>query len=89
MKLVLKIEANGYCADLGKNCSTCFITEVGAKNLRLVLGKALYSVEVQGYMFNTSDVYNKAIESYSTTTIKHIFQKVYSDSNVSVSIKLA
>lgn len=88
MNLVLKIEANGDCADLGTNCSTCFITEVDAENLRLVLGKALYSVEIQGYMFNTSDVYNKAIESYLTTKIKHIFQKVYSDSNVSVSIKL-
>ena len=89
MTLSLKIEAKGSIASLGDCCCTSFTTEVLKDNFKDILGKALYSVESQGYAFNTSEVYNDAVCNYEGLDLRHQFQRIYSSDILVVSVKIA
>lgn len=49
MNLAIKIEATGNLQGLSTDCDTAFTAVVSEDAFKDVLGKALYSVESQGY----------------------------------------
>lgn len=89
MNLAIKIEASGSLQGLGTFCSTAFTVEVSEEDFKDVLGKALYSVETQGYDFITSDVYDEAVKSFEELSLRRQFQKIYVSAQVNVSVKIA
>ena len=86
--LAIKIEANGQVPDLGKS-NTCMNVTTSKDSFNDVLGKALYSIETQGYQFKTADVYDKAVKNFEDLSLRSSFQKIYSNADISVSVKLA
>ena len=82
--VVGKNEVTGFDAD-----STVEMT-VATEDLKLYFGKAMYSIETQGFKFNTSDVYEEVVPTFDIK-LKNTYQKVFSKDTdfgkIEVSIK--
>ena len=89
MNLAIKIEATGNLQGLSTDCDTAFTAVVSEDDFKDALGKALYSVESQGYDFTTSDVYDEAVKGFEGISLRRQFQKIYISPQVNVSVKIA